>query len=161
MEMAFRFTTIVHSRFVALFRQYKKLAEGAMGQVRTRTPIILDPEMNSIALIVKHMAGNMRSRWTDFLTSDGEKPDRHRDSEFIDAPPDRGALMESVGERLGTRFRGNRTAIRRGSHPYDYHSRRSPFGHAGDQPANRSLCLPLRTNRDVGQALQIHRMEDS
>jgi uncharacterized protein DUF1572 len=42
----------------------------------------LDPEANSIALIMKHMAGNMRSRWTDFLTTDGEKPDRHRDREF-------------------------------------------------------------------------------
>jgi hypothetical protein len=42
----------------------------------------LDPESNSIAIIVKHIAGNMRSRWTDFLTSDGEKPDRHRDTEF-------------------------------------------------------------------------------
>lgn len=43
---------------------------------------ILDPEANSIALIMKHMAGNMRSRWTEFLTSDGEKPDRDRDREF-------------------------------------------------------------------------------
>lgn len=42
----------------------------------------LDPEANSIAIIMKHMAGNMRSRWTDFLTSDGEKPDRDRDREF-------------------------------------------------------------------------------
>jgi hypothetical protein len=44
----------------------------------------LDPESNSVALVMKHMAGNMRSRWTDFLTSDGEKPDRNRDSEFED-----------------------------------------------------------------------------
>src|SRR5215208_6107264 len=43
---------------------------------------LLDPEANSVALIVKHVAGNMRSRWTGFLTTDGEKPDRHRDSEF-------------------------------------------------------------------------------
>lgn len=49
--------------------------------------------MNSIAMNVKHMAGNMRSRWTDFLTSDGEKPDRNRDSEFVDAPPTRQALL--------------------------------------------------------------------
>ena len=54
----------------------------------------LDPEANSIAIIVKHMAGNMRSRWTDFLTSDGEKPDRHRDTEFEDPPATRQALME-------------------------------------------------------------------
>ena len=53
----------------------------------------LDGEMNSIAIIVKHMAGNMRSRWTDFLTSDGEKPDRNRDTEFLDAAADRAGVM--------------------------------------------------------------------
>jgi Protein of unknown function (DUF1572) len=46
--------------------------------------VVLDPEMNSVALNVKHMVGNMRSRWTTFLTSDGEKPDRNRDSEFAE-----------------------------------------------------------------------------
>jgi hypothetical protein len=52
-----------------------------------------DPETNSIAITVKHMAGNMRSRWRDFLTTDGEKPDRQRDSEFEDPPATRAALM--------------------------------------------------------------------
>jgi Protein of unknown function (DUF1572) len=56
-----------------------------------------DAESNSIAIIVKHMAGNMRSRWTDFLTGDGEKPDRNRDSEFEDAPKTRAALMARAG----------------------------------------------------------------
>src|SRR5260221_14262064 len=51
-------------------------------------------EMNSIAVVVKHMAGNMRSRWADFPASDGEKPDRDRDSEFVDPPPTRQALMK-------------------------------------------------------------------
>ena len=50
---------------------------------------VLDEESNSIAVIVKHMAGNMRSRWTDFLTSDGEKPWRDRDAEFSDPPATR------------------------------------------------------------------------
>ena len=54
----------------------------------------LDAESNSIAIIVKHMAGNMRSRWMDFLTTDGEKPDRNRDTEFEDPPRTRAALME-------------------------------------------------------------------
>lgn len=54
---------------------------------------VQDEEMNSIAILVKHMAGNMRSRWTDFLTADGEKPDRRRDSEFVDPPATREALM--------------------------------------------------------------------
>ena len=56
--------------------------------------IMLDPEMNLIGLIVKHMAGNMRSRWTDFLTSDGEKPERNRDSEFEKPPSTREAMMK-------------------------------------------------------------------
>lgn len=64
--------------------KYKELAERAMEQVSTEQLFeTLDPESNSIALIMKHMAGNMRSRWRDFLTSDGEKPDRDRDREFV------------------------------------------------------------------------------
>jgi hypothetical protein len=56
--------------------------------------LAIDPESNSIAIIVKHLAGNMRSRWTDFLTADGEKPDRNRDTEFAAPPAKRAALME-------------------------------------------------------------------
>lgn len=64
-------------------RGHKRLAEGAMAQLLDHELFLtLDPESNSIAVIVKHMAGNMRSRFTDFLTSDGEKPDRFRDREF-------------------------------------------------------------------------------
>ena len=66
------------------FRGYKKLAEGAMEQASDEEFFrALDEEANSIAVIVKHMAGNMLSRWTDFLTTDGEKPDRNRDMEFV------------------------------------------------------------------------------
>lgn len=79
---------------LSLFRYYKKIAEGAMEQVpEEQLFAALDGEMNSIAVIVKHMAGNMLSRWTDFLTSDGEKPDRNRDSEFVDPPGSRDELM--------------------------------------------------------------------
>jgi hypothetical protein len=64
-------------------RGHKRLAEGAMAQLKDHELFLtLDPESNSIATIVKHMAGNMRSRFTDFLTTDGEKPDRKRDQEF-------------------------------------------------------------------------------
>jgi len=64
-------------------RGHKSLAEGAMAQLKDEELFItLDPESNSIAVLVKHVAGNMRSRFTDFLTSDGEKPDRFRDQEF-------------------------------------------------------------------------------
>ena len=64
-------------------RGNKRLAEGAMAQLKDDELFVaLDPEANSIAAIVKHMAGNMRSRFTDFLTTDGEKSDRYRDQEF-------------------------------------------------------------------------------
>ena len=88
------FTTSYLKDALAVFRQYKKLAEGAMAQVSDEElTTVLDGEMNSIALVVKHMAGNMRSRWTDFLTTDGEKPDRNRDSEFVEPPATRAELM--------------------------------------------------------------------
>lgn len=65
------------------FRKYKKMGEEAMAQISEKDFFrLLDKDTNNIALIVKHMAGNMRSRWTDFLTTDGEKPNRHRDTEF-------------------------------------------------------------------------------
>jgi hypothetical protein len=93
--MALRFTTSYLEDSLALFRYYKTMAERAMAQVTDEQLLaVLDPEMNSIAVIVKHMAGNMRSRWTDFLTSDGEKPDRNRDAEFVDPPVTRRALLD-------------------------------------------------------------------
>ena len=79
---------------LGLFRHYKALAERAMAQVTDAQLLhALDEESNSIALIVKHMAGNMRSRWTGFLVSDGEKSGRLRDTEFVDPPATREALI--------------------------------------------------------------------
>ncbi len=81
-----------------MFRYYKHLAERAIAQVPDEALTrCLDAESNSIALIVKHMAGNMRSRWIDFLTSDGEKPNRHRDTEF-ETPPDTRAELHAMWE---------------------------------------------------------------
>jgi hypothetical protein len=92
--MALKFTTSYLEDSLELFRYYKRLAERAMEQVSDEQLFAeLDPESNSIAIVVKHMAGNMRSRWTDFLTSDGEKPDRDRDSEFVAPPATREALL--------------------------------------------------------------------
>ena len=96
-RMALQFTTSYIEDALAVFRYYKKLAERAMEQVGDeRLFEVLDSEANSIAIIVKHMTGNMRmrSRWTDFLTSDGEKPNRDRDSEFVEPPATRAALLE-------------------------------------------------------------------
>jgi len=79
---------------IGLFHYYKRLGERAMEQCPDEGLFAtLDAESNSIAVIVKHMAGNMRSRWTDFLTTDGEKPDRNRDSEFETPPQTRAELM--------------------------------------------------------------------
>jgi len=93
--MALVFTTSYIEDSLTLFRQCKKISEGAIAQLTDeQLSTALDSEINSIAVIVKHMAGNMRSRWTDFLTTDGEKPDRNRDSEFEDPPAGREALMK-------------------------------------------------------------------
>jgi uncharacterized damage-inducible protein DinB len=92
--MPLRFTTSYLEDSLSVFRYYKTLTERAMAQVTDEQLFqVLDGEMNSIGITVKHMAGNMRSRWTDFLTSDGEKPDRNRDTEFEDPPTTREALM--------------------------------------------------------------------
>ena len=92
--MAHEFTTSYMADSLSLFRMYKTMGEKAMAQITDEELFTaIDAEANSIAVIVKHMAGNMRSRWTDFLTTDGEKPDRNRDSEFVDPPATRAALM--------------------------------------------------------------------
>jgi len=93
--MAHQFTTSYLKDSIDLFRYYKKLGDRAIAQCPDEGLFaMLDAESNSVAIVVKHMAGNMRSRWTDFLTSDGEKPDRNRDSEFEAPPTTRAELME-------------------------------------------------------------------
>jgi uncharacterized damage-inducible protein DinB len=80
---------------IGLFRYYKKLGDRAMTQCPDEALFTtLDPESNSIAIIVKHLSGNMRSRWLDFLTTDGEKPDRNRDTEFETPLTTRAELIE-------------------------------------------------------------------
>lgn len=92
--MAHQLTTSHLKDSIALFRQCKKLTERAIEQCPDEGLFAtLDEESNSIAIIVKHIAGNMRSRWTDFLTTDGEKPDRNRDTEFEEPPKTRAELM--------------------------------------------------------------------
>src|SRR3954465_12743425 len=92
--MAHQFSTSYIEDSLSLFSYYKKLSEGAMEQLSDEQLFTaLDDEMNSVPIIVKHMAGNMPSRGTDFLPSDGEKPDRKRDTEFVAPPATRGELM--------------------------------------------------------------------
>lgn len=76
------------------FHKIKKLADKAIAQLSDeQLHVKIDEESNSVAIIMRHMAGNMRSRWTDFLTSDGEKPDRRRDHEFEDVTGTRAELQ--------------------------------------------------------------------
>jgi len=94
--MPHQFTTSYVEDCISLLVYSKATAERAMAQIADEHLFAtLDPESNSIAVIVKHMSGNMRSRWTDFLTSDGEKPNRDRDSEFEDPPATRAAVLDS------------------------------------------------------------------
>jgi hypothetical protein len=85
---------LVIDAITARFKAYKEMAEKAFSQIsdaQLHQP--LDENTNSIAVIVKHMSGNLRSRFTDFLTSDGEKSNRDRDSEFVDDIADRPAML--------------------------------------------------------------------
>ncbi len=93
--MPHQFTTSYLKDSIDLFRYYKKLGDRAMAQCPDRGLFeTFDAESNSIAIVVKQMAGNMRSRWLDFLTTDGEKPDRNRDTEFEQPPKARTELLE-------------------------------------------------------------------
>jgi Protein of unknown function (DUF1572) len=93
--MPHEFTTSYIKDSLALLRQYKRFTEASMAQLpEDALAASLGEDENSIAIIVKHMAGNMRSRWVNFLTSDGEKPDRDRDGEFILPPSNREELMK-------------------------------------------------------------------
>ena len=103
--------------------------------------------MNSIAVIVKHMAGNMQSRWTDFLTSDGEKPGRDRDAEFSDPPATREALLQLWEDGWQCVLGNHRVSLGCRSRPHHHHSRRSALGDASHQPAGSALLLPLRPDR--------------
>lgn len=93
--MALQFTTSYIEDSIVLFHYYKNLAERALQQVTDeQLHTLLDEDANSIAIVMKHMAGNMKSRWTDFLSSDGEKPWRNRDNEFVAPERTRNSLME-------------------------------------------------------------------
>lgn len=81
------------------YRRLKDLADRALGQISEEDLFhVTDPQSNSLAVVVKHIAGNMRSRWRDFLTTDGEKPDRHRDLEFVLGEDDTAAALRARWE---------------------------------------------------------------
>ena len=101
-----------HSDALGSFRNYKKLAERAVEQISDEEFFAaIDDEANSIAVIIKHIAGNLRSRWSDFLTADGEKPDRDRDMEFEIAATHARYPDGILGGELADRFSTPSTAL--------------------------------------------------
>lgn len=93
--MALEFTTSYLEDSIHLLRYYKTLAERAIAQATdSQLYQLLDEDANSIAIVIQHMAGNMKSRWTNFLSEDGEKPWRNRDREFEQPPATRDALLQ-------------------------------------------------------------------
>ena len=137
-------------------RKLKAQADKAMAQVDdAQFFALLDPDANSIALIIKHVAGNMRSRWTDFLTSDGEKPDRHRDSEFErEAGDTREAILARWEAGWELLFETIDVASARRSREDRHHPRRAAHGRAGDQPAGVALLRARRPDRAARQTLR-------
>ncbi|HET9085979.1 MAG TPA: DUF1572 family protein [Acidobacteriaceae bacterium] len=103
--MALQFTASYLEDSIGLFRYYKQLAERAIAQVTDeQMHASLDEGANSIAIVIRHMAGNMKSRWTELLTTDGEKLWRDRDSEFVAPPHGRRAVMELWEDGWNTLF---------------------------------------------------------
>jgi hypothetical protein len=133
------------------FRGYKRMADGALEQLTDQEFFQLpDPESNSAALVVKHIAGNLRSRWTDFLTTDGEKPDRDRDQEFIIAPADtRAELMRRWEASFQTVF-DNIASVKPEDFSRTVTIRNEP--HTILQAMNRSL---MHTAYHIGQILYL------
>jgi hypothetical protein len=131
------------------FRGYKRLADGALIQLTDRDFFYLpDPESNSVALIVKHMAGNLRSRWEDFLATDGEKPDRNRDQEFTLTEADTREELMRRWERSWETVFNSVKSLQPGDVSRTVYIRREP--HTVMQATNRSL---LHTAYHVGQIL--------
>jgi len=172
--MALEFTTSYLQDIIPLFRHYKKLAERAMIQVtEDQLTLALDPEMNSIAIIVKHMAGNMRARWTGFPWVDGESDARDRDSEFVEPPQSRAELMAiweqgwgcvfSALEPLSDADLGGRLTIRGEAHSvlqainrqlahYAYHTGQIVFlAKQLQQGGWKSLTIPRGQSREFNR----------
>ena len=129
------------------FQNYKALGERAVAQVSDEDlHRLVDPEANSIAIVFKHLAGDLRSRFTNFLTTDGEKPTRNRDGEF--EMPERMsrdemlAAWESSWAVALAAIRGSH----RGSRPNDLHPRRSISGRRGAEPPGHARGLPRRSD---------------
>ena len=133
------------------FQANKKLAERAARQLSDeQMHVALDANTNSIAVIMKHVAGNLISRWTDFLTSDGEKPNRNRDDEFVDTLKDRAELFEYWDRGFARLLETLRSLNTRRHRQDGDDSRRRSFGPTGDSKITGTYLLSCRSDRTVG-----------
>ena len=135
------------------FRKHKQLAEQAFGQVKSDADFFHKPgpHSNSIAIIIKHIAGNLASRWTDFLTTDGDKPWRDRDAEFVIGPEDtRPHLI--LGGRVGRPFANPGQPGRRGSDETHHDPERGAHRPSGYPSLPDAYGLPHRADRLPGPA---------
>ena len=141
-------------------RGHKRLVEGALAQLKDEDFFVtLDPESNSIAILIKHISGNMRSRFTDFLTTDGEKPDRHRDGEFeLSDKTDTRGIDGWWEERLERRFWALDSLTPDDVMRTDLYPAGTAYGCAGAQPGARSLCNAPRSDRVSGEAFPLERV---
>ena len=152
--MAESVETAYLTEVVRLLRQYKQLAECAVAQAGPEAAFrTTGAEANSIAVLLKHLAGNMRSRWTDFLTADGEKPDRNRDAEFELEP---GTTLDDVMTSWEDGWRRAFAALEgpppRRPAPRGAHRGEAAVGAAGDRAPARALRLPRGADRAPRQA---------
>jgi hypothetical protein len=175
--MALEFTTSYIQDTLSLLWFYRKLGEKAMAQLEEeQLQTALDPEMNSIAIVVKHLHGNMRSRWTGFPIVDGESPSRDRDAEFLEPLRTRAEVMALWNEgwscvftaleplsdddlRRTVTIRGEPhsvlQAIQRQLTHYAYHVGQIVFLAKHFQSAQwKSLSIPRGQSKDAGQASQ-------
>jgi hypothetical protein len=172
--MALEFTTSCLTDAISLFRYYKKLGDGALAQLSDELVYTtLDPEMNSVAIIIKHLSGNMLSRWTGFPDADGESATRNRDAEFVAPPEQRAEVVQqwedgwrcvfSALERLTDADLSRRVTIRGEAHSvmqaihrqlahYAYHVGQIVFLAKHLQHENwRSLSIPRNQSSQFNQ----------
>ena len=145
------------------FEKMKRLAEGALAQAHDDDlNVAIDKEANSLAVMVKHMAGNLRSRFTDFLTTDGEKPTRNRDGEFeIEGPVARDAMLrdwESGWQVLFDALQGLTTGRPR---PRGHDPGGASHHRPGDAPPDDPPLVPRRPDRVPRQAPAVRGVEDA
>lgn len=139
--------------FLDEYRRYRALGEKAIAQVPDdalhRPPA---PDSNSIAIIVRHVSGNLRSRFTDFLTSDGEKPWRNRDAEFEERPATRAELVEMWNTAFGL-------AVDQLSALDDDHLARTVRIRGAELTVHEALCRSVaHTAMHTGQVVLLARM---